>query len=334
MAERISTHAPRTGSDVLAADALTIEVTISTHAPRTGSDFLCRWHGRGQHISTHAPRTGSDVADEGQNSFTTISTHAPRTGSDSKPPKTSGGFEISTHAPRTGSDLLLKKIAQLKNISTHAPRTGSDSRATSSASDGTNFNPRSPHGERRRTHKPEGFQIKISTHAPRTGSDEEMTDPDGESYISTHAPRTGSDEPASGRIRQGHYFNPRSPHGERRLISSGVRFSRRISTHAPRTGSDADVISAPEMSPFISTHAPRTGSDPACEIVFCQYFDFNPRSPHGERLKNYDTLIMAIGFQPTLPARGATFFPVLFAFLIPISTHAPRTGSDPPIKPL
>ena len=216
MAERISTHAPRTGSDVLAADALTIEVTISTHAPRTGSDFLCRWHGRGQHISTHAPRTGSDVADEGQNSFTTISTHAPRTGSDSKPPKTSGGFEISTHAPRTGSDLLLKKIAQLKNISTHAPRTGSDDGHTSRkafksrfqptlpARGATNviltifnfsfyFNPRSPHGERHMEFSDIVTLITFQPTLPARGATASASRTRPLSSISTHAPRTGSD---------------------------------------------------------------------------------------------------------------------------------------------
>ena len=34
--------------------------------------------------------------------------------------------------------------------------------------------------------------------------------------------------------------------------------------------------------------------------------DFNPRSPHGERLQVSEILFLIGGFQSTLPARGAT----------------------------
>ena len=79
---------------------------------------------------------------------------------------------ISTHAPRTGSDADVLLRRQRQNISTHAPRTGSDSpvfarRLTATVFQPTlpargaterfpsirayphDFNPRSPHGERR-----------------------------------------------------------------------------------------------------------------------------------------------------------------------------------------
>ena len=37
--------------------------------------------------------------------------------------------------------------------------------------------------------------------------------------------------------------------------------------------------------------------------------DFNPRSPHGERRVVFpDQFTVFFGFQPTLPARGATFY--------------------------
>ena len=80
----------------------------------------------------------------------------------------------------------------------------------------------------------------------------------------------------------------------------------------------------------ISTHAPRTGSDPTTKLPIPRLYDFNPRSPHGERLMR--SLISADlrKFQPTLPARGATVRVALFAPLVRISTHAPRTGSDHP----
>ena len=146
------------------------------------------------------------------------------------------------------------------------------------------------------------------------------------------------------------YFNPRSPHGERRLSTSGTRATRNfnprsphgerltcsipacaplvtfqptlpargatgrrrrwlpaagISTHAPRTGSDHGEQHHCRLAQ-ISTHAPRTGSDPVCEDQRLISSHFNPRSPHGERPKGKETTRETAGFQPTLPARGAT----------------------------
>ena len=83
---------------------------------------------------------------------------------------------ISTHAPRTGSDLLSGREALLDLISTHAPRTGSDSQRLWKEYTTCNFNPRSPHGERRRGCADAGTDSPpISTHAPRTGSDSMWT---------------------------------------------------------------------------------------------------------------------------------------------------------------
>ena len=103
------------------------------------------------------------------------------------------GAYISIHAPRTGSDLTFPDFRIRKN----------------------NFNPRSPHGERRggagRKSRHAKFQStlpargateisalapsdrEISIHAPRTGSDWDDINKAYSVYISIHAPRTGSD---------------------------------------------------------------------------------------------------------------------------------------------
>ena len=129
-----------------------------------------------------------------------------------------------------------------------------------------------------------------------------------------------------------------------------LRTRRGISIHAPRTGSDLALRvlqilhelfqstlpargATKEKNQFaatysISIHAPRTGSDVAQQfsIYFKNHFNprsphgerlrpsvrripachFNPRSPHGERLKPYSANAKRIQFQSTLPARGAT----------------------------
>ena len=78
----------------------------------------------------------------------------------------------------------------------------------------------------------------------------------------------------------------------------------------------------------ISIHAPRTGSDPSSNGLIWVQGDFNPRSPHGERLLCMTQFNRESEFQSTLPARGAT--PASFQTLCAsrISIHAPRTGSD------
>ena len=216
--------------------------SISIHAPRTGSDGGCRRGGGSHHISIHAPRTGSDVSRglsgvlhrqfqstlpargatsivDGDYVAQDISIHAPRTGSDARALALLPCLrEISIHAPRTGSDAQVCGGHNFnRRISIHAPRTGSDApssadicpacafQSTLPARGATPsallmalaqkyFNPRSPHGERP--------ALTAATAGTRT--------------ISIHAPRTGSDvHDSCGRCSSRH-FNPRSPHGERR----------------------------------------------------------------------------------------------------------------------
>ena len=89
------------------------------------------------------------------------------------------------------------------------------------------------------------------------------------------------------------YFNPRSPHGERLLFRALRRAHIVISTHAPRTGSDA-MLQVPPLNLPISTHAPRTGSDLIGEDGTDDVEHFNPRSPHGERLRSSRAFLRAV----------------------------------------
>ena len=147
-----------------------------------------------------------------------------------------------------------------------------------------NFNPRSPHGERRGLQREGGRADSISIHAPRTGSDGFEVALITEGYgISIHAPRTGSDALTAQRIEAKDEFQSTLP---ARGATSAIR---------NRTGTG-----------FISIHAPRTGSDMA--------FSFRA--------------LWRMAFQSTLPARGATDVQALLRAFLCISIHAPRTGSD------
>ena len=79
----------------------------------------------------------------------------------------------------------------------------------------SNFNPRSPHGERRTSRPQSRTGLGISIHAPRTGSDC--------CFFGSHSAST--------------YFNPRSPHGERHLANRAVhRHARRFQSTLPARG--------------------------------------------------------------------------------------------------
>ena len=100
-------------------------------------------------------------------------------------------------------------------------------------------------------------------------------------------------------------FNPRSPHGERPLGKDVIYEVCNISIHAPRMGSDSSEFGC--LAPFaISIHAPRMGSDFCALSSPLETLDFNPRSPHGERLKREIQALTNPLFQSTLPAWGAT----------------------------
>ena len=83
----------------------------------------------------------------------------------------------------------------------------------------------------------------------------------------------------------------------------------------------------------ISIHAPLTGSD--CRAVRSALLPlyFNPRSPHRERhIHVLDIDIVRPLFQSTLPSQGATIMVSVHFYCIPISIHAPLTGSDGDVK--
>ena len=123
--------------------------------------------------------------------------------------------------------------------------------------------------------------------------------------ISIHAPRTGSDEVRAPRPCRPRNFNPRSPHGERRVFPSRSPLLHRISIHAPRTGSDSQETSS-HAPPLFQSTLPARGAT-------------------GKELQRF---VEPLLFQSTLPARGATCAVDQPHAGDGISIHAPRTGSD------
>ena len=189
-----------------------------------------------------------------------ISIHAPLTGSDDWQAETSKSSAISIHAPLTGSDDW-RQVRRIRwNISIHAPLTGSDLRNLSIFNRIPNFNPRSPHRERpsllfrcpnlpyfnpRSPHRERRLSVTIHVHnkvfqstLPSQGATGLETGEYIVKQISIHAPLTGSDGHEVQMVWRRSYFNPRSPHRERRRIRNmrsitGIYFNPR-SPHRER----------------------------------------------------------------------------------------------------
>ena len=162
------------------------------------------------------------------------------------------------------------------------------------------FNPRSPHGERPRARSLSREYVLFQSTPPAWGATMtiagiasnklfQSTPPawgatltpaclSSPITISIHAPRVGSDKNRNPTNRKKRYFNPRSPHGERRghLCKNSVLSN--ISIHAPRMGSDL----RPRLLRNMDSH-------------------FNPRSPHGERRFVFSRVASMVTFQSTLP---------------------------------
>ena len=85
-----------------------------------------------------------------------------------------------------------------------------------------------------------------------------------------------------GIVLLGHYFNPRSPWGERlgahRLRSEKLKFQSTLPVGGATRQADRQ-----QQASLISIHAPRGGSDDTADGAQHRPPDFNPRSPWGER---------------------------------------------------
>ena len=258
----ISIHAPRTGSDRLVAVQLS-SGRISIHAPRTGSDTISDApRGGGSIFQSTLPARGATP--RLRQHRTSIWYFNPRSPHGERPnifQVFEPGEEISIHAPRTGSDATYKcPDCGATIISIHAPRTGSDRRTSATRPSRTHFNPRSPHGERRRRIRPEGFCPRISIHAPRTGSD--LRPP---SELHRHK-EFQSTLPARGATA---WTTP---------SASGARFQSTL----PARGATASGIALQELFANFNPRSPH-GERPRFFASFLRSFHFNPRSPHGER---------------------------------------------------
>ena len=140
--------------------------------------------------------------------------------------------------PARGATAHQRAHGIAQTISIHAPRTGSDTTAGRAFTRQRDFNPRSPHGERRqRIWKNPRQQTQFQSTLPARGAtSQDRIHRVGQRFQST-LPARGATRTAPRICTSASNFNPRSPHGERRQKMRNIS-PRKISIHAPRTGSD------------------------------------------------------------------------------------------------
>ena len=173
------------------------------------------------------------------------------------------------------------------------------------------FNPRSPHGERRE-----------AAAALRRGAEFQSTLP--ARGATRHCNPADAPQPE--------IFQPTLP-ARGATVGADVLFhpAFRISIHAPRTGSDRQRTSRAVHRRTFQSTLPARGATPSGQPEYASpqiSIHFNPRSPHGERRRGFSEhwreiisihaprtgsdvfdegmRIVGVEFQSTLPARGAT----------------------------
>ena len=262
--KRISIHAPRTGSDGKRLPPCDVVQNFNPRSPHGERPALLRWRrwrrgfqptlpGRGATgafclafllfgISTHAPRTGSDVRRAiNHHASAQFQSTLPARGATQHQHGHGGEKPISIHAPRTGSDCIMRsEAAKAAKFQSTLPARGATNLLDVFLMELDNFNPRSPHGERRRKPHAASHHARFQSTLPARGATAVSAAHLQRHDISIHAPRTGSDG-----------------------VTTTQEMLESISIHAPRTGSDAALLYALHTV-IISIHAPRTGSDDFC----------------------------------------------------------------------
>ena len=237
---RISIHAPRVGSVGQFCDGTEADRNISIHAPRVGSvvdQFIARKNRLS--ISIHAPRVGSvrcarssaiclryfnprspggerQVRDWFKLQRHRISIHAPRVGS-------VRGFirplcilyKFQSTLPGWGASLRIPAGNAYDVFQSTLPGWGASRPKIPTAPPRTNFNPRSPGGERHMTMLPTLTQIHFNPRSPGGERPSGLNGLQFVSGISIHAPRVGSVCVLGCCCCATSHFNPRSPGGER-----------------------------------------------------------------------------------------------------------------------
>ena len=237
--------------------------------------------------------------------------------------------QFQSTLPARGATGNRRRVAALDLFQSTLPARGATPFIHHHRKDGIDFNPRSPHGERpvpgagsaaRKSHfnprSPHGERLNRFGNCPRINAFQSTLPARGATtsveslamniiFQSTLPARGATRIEIHALVTLG-YFNPRSPHGERRNRKPVLLLSHLFQSTLPARGATKSDIFLYLPIRFQST-LPARGATKYAGIS-----------------KNWRG-----SFQSTLPARGATDAIIDYQSAgFTISIHAPRTGSD------
>ena len=169
--------------------------------------------------------------------------------------------QISIHAPREGSDCVsIHIILTRSDFNPRSPRGERLTQAAFGAESLSHFNPRSPRGERRSAILSPFASPRFQSTLPARGATSVDDSGKPTAWISIHAPREGSDLQNIKRRASRRNFNPRSPRGERPPNDIIYSLNLCISIHAPREGSDSRYCTSCITAKLFQSTLPARGA--------------------------------------------------------------------------
>ena len=171
-----------------------------------------------------------------------------------------------------------------QRVSIHAPRTGRDARLWTSPAISGGFNPRAPHGARHPVISNVRFTLKFQSTRPARGATCFCRTRFCRFRVSIHAPRTGRDI----------------------LMTMSVVWLAMFQSTRPARGATAKTDWTTESKTLFQSTRPARGATTNWVARVETDKRFNPRAPHGARLRLGRQGYARLTFQSTRPARGAT----------------------------
>ena len=138
--------------------------------PARGATIPLGFNPRLDGISIHAPRTGSDKGESRRDYLREFQSTLPARGATLGGGQMPGALGFQSTLPARGATCLCRMSRQTATISIHAPRTGSDFSTICRSTAGADFNPRSPHGERRQSMPIQTALLKFQSTLPARGA--------------------------------------------------------------------------------------------------------------------------------------------------------------------
>ena len=191
---------------------------------------------------------------------------------------------ISIHAPRTGSDANFRADWHCaEGFQSTLPARGATETWRYARTRKKYFNPRSPHGERLSISRTMRTSTVISIHAPRTGSDQllnRISDITGQ-FQST-LPARGATYGALKYVIEHKIFQSTLPARGATTLSGWSYNTLAFQSTLPARGATGSITTFSGSITFQSTLPARGATYTRCaDFGLC--WNFNPRSPHGER---------------------------------------------------